>query len=164
MKRVKRVASATKAFEPLRDWPLRRWVVAVVVTILTALAIGIPTGIVRSPFYTRMTPVLWWNYPVWALSAVMAGVIAATYVRTPLHEPTGGRTGFAGGFLSFLAVGCPVCNKIVVWALGVSGALTIWAPLQPLLAALSLALLGWALVQRLRGERRCAVAPVSPTS
>lgn len=152
------------AFEIVPHWPLRRWAAGVVVTIVTALAIGVPTGIVRTPFYTRMTPVLWWNYPVWALSAVMAGVIAATYVRTPLHDASGGRTGAAGGVLSLLAVGCPVCNKLVVWAVGVSGALTVWAPLQPVLAVVSLLLLGWALFQRLRGERRCAIAPASTHS
>jgi hypothetical protein len=150
--------SVASVFEGVRQWSPRRWVATVVATTAIALATGIPTGIVKSPYYTRMSPVLWWNYPVWAVSAVMAGMIAATYVRTPLHEPNGGRTGVAGGVLSFLAVGCPVCNKVVVWAIGVSGALTIWAPLQPLLAVLSFVLLGWALVQRLRGERRCPVA------
>jgi hypothetical protein len=41
-------------------------------------------------------------------------------------------------------VGCPICNKIVVALLGVSGALGVWAPVQPILAVLSLALLATA--------------------
>jgi len=63
----------------------------------------------------------------------------------------------AGGVLSFFAVGCPVCNKLVVLAVGVSGALSYWAPVQPFLAAASVALLGLAAHRRLRGLKSCAV-------
>ena len=62
--------------------------------------------------------------------------------------------------LSFLAVGCPVCNKIALLALGYSGALQWFAPLQPVLALAGVALLAWALRARLRGAVTCPV-PVS---
>jgi hypothetical protein len=32
-----------------------------------------------------MTPVLWWNYPVWVLTAILTGLIVATYV-VPLQR------------------------------------------------------------------------------
>lgn len=63
----------------------------------------------------------------------------------------------AGGFLAYLAVGCPVCNKLVLLALGASGAVTWFAPFQGLLALASLVMLSWALVTRLRGEVACPV-------
>jgi hypothetical protein len=53
-----------------------------------------------------------------------------------------------------------VCNKLVVLALGTTGALTIWAPLQPVVAAASMLLLGWALGTRLAAERSCRSLPV----
>jgi hypothetical protein len=59
--------------------------------------------------------------------------------------------------LSFFAVGCPVCNKVVLLALGASGAVTWFAPLQPLLALVSVAGLAWALRTRLAGLRACPV-------
>ena len=95
-------------------WPARRWLAAVGGAVLTALVVGVPTGIVETPFYTRMTPVLWWNYPVWIATALLGGLIIATYVRTPetRQAMTGASAG--GGLLSVLAVGCPVCNKLVV--------------------------------------------------
>lgn len=85
-----------------------------------------------------MTPVLWWNYPVWLLSSVFTGALAATYVRDSslAVPPTQAGKTFAGGVLSLLAVGCPVCNKLVVMAVGVSGALNFFA--QPVLAFSSL--------------------------
>ena len=46
-----------------------------------------------------------------------------------------------GAGLAMFAVACPVCNKIVLLALGTSGALGFWQPLQPFLAAISLAAL-----------------------
>lgn len=47
----------------------------------------------------------------------------------------------SGGLLSYFAIGCPVCNKLVVLALGSSGAISWFAPLQPLLAVASVGLL-----------------------
>jgi hypothetical protein len=38
------------------------------------------------------------------------------------------------------AVGCPVCNKLVVLALGFSGAMTYFTPLQPILGVGALVL------------------------
>lgn len=141
-------------------WPARRWWAAVAGAVLTGLVVGVPTGIVHTPLYTRMTPVLWWNYPVWAATAVLGGPILATYVRTPDGEQAMTGTSAGGGLLSVLAVGCPVCNKLVVALLGVSGALTVWAPIQPLLGLVSIALLGHALRRRLAAERACP-APAS---
>lgn len=65
----------------------------------------------------------------------------------------------AGGLLTFFAVGCPVCNKLVLLALGYAGAMTWFQPVQPVLQVLAVTLLGLALVQRLRGELACTVSP-----
>ncbi len=63
----------------------------------------------------------------------------------------------AGGLMSFLAVGCPTCNKLVVLALGSSGALTYFEPVQPVLALLGIGVLGYALRRRLASEAVCEV-------
>ncbi|MFI6287807.1 hypothetical protein ACIBCM_24185 [Streptomyces sp. NPDC051018] len=150
----------------IRAWGLRQWLTATVVTVVAAIAIGVPTGVVPSSLYSRMTPVLWWNYPVWALSSVLTGLLAATYAGVPRTRATGGPRGaraLAAGILSVFAVGCPVCNKLVVLALGMSGAMSYWAPAQPVMALASLALLAHALVRRLRTAGACPVpGPVAP--
>jgi hypothetical protein len=69
--------------------------------------------------------------------------------------------GYAGGLAAFLAIGCPVCNKVALVLLGTSGALTIWAPLQPLVGIVSLALLGATLAWRLRMRARGNACPVA---
>ncbi|MQA06883.1 MAG: hypothetical protein GEV07_30725 [Streptosporangiales bacterium] len=141
----------------MRSWTKRHWLIAAAGAVVAALVIGVPTGVVPTPLYTRMTPVLWWNYPVWAVSAVLTGLITGTYVRASSgSRPRQGRA-VAGGLLSVFAVGCPICNKLVVLALGTSGALSYFAPLQPVLALASLAVLAVALRQRLRAQQACPV-------
>lgn len=148
-----------------RSWPARRWVVALLGGITASLAMGVPTGIIHTSFYTRMTPVLWWNYPVWALSAVLVGLTAGTYVcvreRAEEQVPDRSRRTLGATLLSTFAVGCPVCNKLVVGLIGVSGALSYWAPLQPALGVLSVGLLATGLVVRLRGAATCRVPAAS---
>ena len=155
---VLRVSRLGVGLGALRGWPLKRWTVAAVVCLAAALVIGVPTGIVSTGFYTRMTPVVWWNYPVWAVSAVLVGLLAATYVRdgapAPAAPDRGGRA-VGGTLLTTFAVGCPVCNKLVVALIGASGATSYWAPLQPVLGLASVALLLAGLSLRLRGQLAC---------
>lgn len=143
----------------VRQWPISRWITVIVGATTSALVIGIPTGIVGTPWYTRMTPVLWWNYPIWIVTALLSGLLLATYVRSPAATGLPSRAGVGGNALSLLAVGCPVCNKLVVMAVGVSGAMTLWAPIQPILAVSALVLLAWAVWIRIDTEQRCPVPP-----
>jgi hypothetical protein len=149
-------------YSGVRAWPLRRWLVAALVAAAVAFATGIPTDVVSNPLYRRMTPVVWWNYPIWAANALLVGLIAATYVRTAggLTRRAHGVT-FAGGLLSFFAVGCPICNKLVVAVLGVSGALAYFGPVQPFLGVAAVALLVATLAVRLRTAVVCPAEPGS---
>ena len=91
------------------------------------------------------------------IPALLFGPLAATYlVPWPNACRVGGRAG-AGGVLSFVAAGCPVCNKLVVLAIGTTGAVEFFRPLQPLLGAVSILLLGIAL--RARWQTRSAGGP-----
>jgi hypothetical protein len=89
----------------------------------------------------------------------LSGLLLATYVKTDnsVAEETSLRIGGVGGFLAFFAVGCPVCNKVALLALGYSSALHYFAPVQPYLAMASILLLGFALRKRLVGESVCSV-------
>jgi len=142
----------------------RRWLVGVAAGVGSALLIGVPTGVVETSLYTRMTPVEWWNYPVWAVSAVLIGLTAATFAGGGAPRAGGGRRLAGGTVLSAFAIGCPVCNKLVVALLGVSGALGYWAPLQPLLGLASIGLLATALVVRVRAQRACRLEPAAVVS
>jgi hypothetical protein len=62
--------------------------------------------------------------------------------------------GTVAGFGAFLAIGCPVCNKVALVLLGAGGAMTVFAPLQPLIGAASLVLLAGTLAWRFRLRAR----------
>lgn len=142
-------------------WGPRRWAGAGVAAVLTLLAIGLPTDVIPNPVFGRPVPVTWWSLPVLVLTSVLAGLLAATYVREPAVDPAEldrpARAGGIGGLLAFFAIGCPVCNKVVLLALGTTGALELFAPVQPLLAVLSVVVLALALRARLRNETGCTV-------
>jgi hypothetical protein len=153
----------------LRRWTVRQRLAAAGFSVAFALLIGIPTVLIPNPVFGRQVPVHAWNYPVWIASSILAGMLAATYVRparsiaeTQESEGTSdapSRFGMVGGVLAWFAVGCPVCNKIALLALGYSGAITWFAPVQPFLAAAALLTTTGALLMRLRGQSLCSTLP-----
>lgn len=146
-------------------WPPRRWLVAGGSAIAYALLVAIPADLIDTPLFTREVPPTWWSWPALTVSAVLVGSLTATYVAVPGGRDVSARRrqdrpvkgGYAGGVLTFFAVGCPVCNKLVLLALGTSGAMTWFEPIQPVLSIAAVGVLAWALRARLRGQAGCRV-------
>ena len=99
-----------------------------------------------------MTPILWWNWPVAIISALLVAILVALPKPTSCRPVT--RVSIVGSGLAYLAVGCPTCNQLVVLAIGMSGALTWFAPFQPVLAMAGMLVLVAAIGQRLFVLRR----------
>lgn len=135
---------------------------AVVGIVLASVLIGVPTDVLPNPWFTRMTPIRVFDYLFWVTNSVLTGVLLATYLL-PRRTQSNVATASAGtGLLTVFAVGCPICNKLVVSLLGISGALNYFAPIQPLLGIAGLATASIAIGVRLRGARgACAVVPAS---
>ncbi len=146
-----------------------------VATIGTVLFVALPTALIPNPVFGREVPPTAWAWPVLLVTAGLSGLLVGTYVRQATPVPvaaseqgtadwpgleevdgvTQSRAGMLGGLLTFLAVGCPVCNKLALLALGYAGALQWFAPVQPFLAAGGIVLLSWALVRRLENDGAC---------
>lgn len=151
----------------LRAWPARRWVFAAGTAAGAALIVAVPTDLIDTPLFTRDVPVTWWAWPVLAVTATLSGLVAATYVARKDDAPrrdSGSRFGLAGAVTTFFAVGCPVCNKLVLLALGYTGALQFFEPVQPYLGVTAIGLLAWAFVWRIRRERTCPLPARAPRS
>jgi len=150
-------------------------------SVVGLVALGLSSAIIPNPLFGRQIPPEPFAIAVWLSSAILMGLLAGTYLAPPpaavMDPPDPGRAvaatggdpgperrtsalGYAGGLAAFLAIGCPVCNKIVLVLLGTSGALAVWAPLQPLIGIASLALLGATLAWRLRMRARGNACPV----
>lgn len=126
--------------------------VAALASLFYLAVLAIPTAIIANPLFRRMTPPTVWSWTFWITPGMFFGPLVASYVidgpwrQCSLLE----RKTLAGGLLSFLAVGCPICNKVVVAILGVSGAVSYFAPIQPILGGISVVLLAYAFWLRLR--------------
>ena len=157
-------------------WPLpaeRAFLAQAAVWGLASLvAYGVVAAIIPNPVFGRQIPPEPFAIAIWLVSAPLLGIVGATYPAPlpasarPLSPggseaggPGEGRTsslGMLGSLGAFLAIGCPVCNKLALLLLGTSGAIAVYAPLQPVLGAASLVLLAvtaaWRLRMRARGN------------
>ena len=140
-------------------WSKKRWLVASATAMATGLFISLPTAILKTPIFGREIEVTPWSVPVVIVTSILSGMLFATYIKMEqsIDEDRSLKVGGAGALFSFLAVGCPVCNKLVLVALGYSGAIQYFAPVQPYLAAAGILLLAYALRKRLIGESLCQV-------
>ena len=141
-----------------RTWQPRRWWFAAGTTVVTIVFVAIPTVLIPNPWFVREIPVTPWAWPVLLVTSVLAGLVGATYVarKDVAEKDRGGVVGATGAIATFFAVGCPVCNKLVLIALGYTGALQFFEPLQPYLAGGSVVLLAVALAMRVqRGLSSC---------
>lgn len=165
-------APRISAFAALRRWSARQWGFSALAAVVTALVIGIPTDVIPNPVFGRPVDVTWWSPWVLAVTSVLAGLLVGTYVRNPgeakperdatLYKAS--NTATIGGLLGYFAIGCPVCNKLALVALGSTGAMKYFAPLQPMLAVASIVLLAVALRGRLRGSVACAMPSTGSVS
>jgi hypothetical protein len=157
----------------------RRFLVwALAWTAASLVVFGLVSAIIPNPVFGRQIPPEPFAYWIWLLSAPLMGLVGATYsapIRAPVpalspatftlgaapaETRNGSALGALAGFGAFLAIGCPVCNKLALVLLGTSGALTIWAPLQPVIGAASLVLLAGTLAWRFRLRRTGGACPV----
>ena len=152
---------------PLRALADRRLVAwAAVWAAVSLLAFGLVTAIIPNPVFGRSVPPEPFAIWTWLASAPLMGLVMATYTVPPKPTPIVMVTlepgavaaaerrsttlGSIAGFGAFLAIGCPVCNKVALLLLGASGAMSVYAPIQPIIGAASLALLVATAAWRLR--------------
>ena len=145
----------------------RFWILSLLYMLGAAAVIGVPTVLIPTPFFARMTPTSLRDYVIWALSVPLLGPLLALTTLYPVsdvretlrHIGNGNWRAGVGGTLSLLSVGCPVCNKIVVVVLGVTGAMTLFDPLRPALGVAALGVLAVTLTLRIRAvQRGCSLA------
>jgi uncharacterized membrane protein len=134
----------------LRVLPPTTYLRALPYALIAALAIGIPSDLIDTPLFGRPVDTRPIDYVIWAITSALIGLVFAIRLPASHHEEqerNDTRTMWSG-FVSFLAVGCPVCNQLVVALVGTGGALSWWAPVQPIVGAAAIAVVLWALRTR----------------
>ncbi len=121
--------------------------IAVVVSFSVYLVFGAVTSIIKNPFFTRMTPVGWLEYAALALTSILLGIYIGLsyYIKATKKDKVCNASATTGGVFGFLTFGCSICNKILVFFLGVTGVLTYFEPIRPLLGIASIGFLVFAI-------------------
>ena len=122
------------------------WIAAAVGAVAAFVVLGVPTAMIDNPYFIRMVPVRDQDYVIWIALSLLLGLVIGTFAMSSV-KGSGGKA-MGSGVLTFFAVGCPICNKLVIVFLGTSGALAYFEPLQLYLGIGSLIFLVWTLLLR----------------
>ncbi|MBI2971812.1 MAG: hypothetical protein HYY37_05325 [Candidatus Aenigmarchaeota archaeon] len=112
------------------------------------LAFGFITALIPNALFIRMTPVYFYDYVFLSLTSILSGAYMGLWYyakRTQAKCNYAAAGGAVGGLFSF---GCAICNKILILLLGVTGVVTYFMPLQPVLGVISLILLSYAVYKQ----------------
>lgn len=120
-----------------------------------ALAFGIPTALIPTPYYTRMTPVTFIDYfYLVAISSLLAFYLSL-FVFSKLKSKIRDRSkvlGWSGGILGFLSFACPVCNVLLVSLFGSALLLTYFEPIRAYVGVMAIVLLLLAIMVKRRKD------------
>ena len=150
-------AGPSEVWFTLSRFGVRGWLAATVGAAGAFLALGVPSVIIDNLYFIRMIPVRTQDYVIWLIANILLSLVLDTFA-IPSVKGNSGKV-FGSGILSFLAVGCPICNKLVVLFLGIYGALAFFEPLQLYLGIASVAMLIW--THLLRARSLCADASLA---
>ena len=108
----------------LLELPRATWPRAVLFAGVAAVVIAVPSDLIDTPIFGRPVEARAIDYVILAITSALIGLIFAIRPEpvesselAAATERQGTRT-IWGGFVSFLAVGCPVCNQAVVALVG----------------------------------------------
>ena len=71
----------------MSGWSPRRWYAAVLSGLGIGFLIALPTAVIPNPIFGRAIETTWWSYPTVVCSALLGGILIATYVRESLTDP-----------------------------------------------------------------------------
>lgn len=131
-----------------RKLKVKSLAVGITTALIIFLAFGIVAVLIKNPFFTRMTPVYWYDYVFLVLTSLLSGAyIGLWYYNKHNAEkinPKCDYTAAGGTFGGFFSFSCAICNKLLIWLLGLSWVVTYFMPIQPILGVLSIGMLTFA--------------------
>jgi hypothetical protein len=130
----------------LRRWPRRRWLVA------AAVASAVIGALILAASMVSRAPGLgapWWAFAAVAIGGILLGLIVAGYFEAPI-----------GAEATVCDLRWPVLGLLGLYLASDASALvpTLTAEVRPAVAVAAVAVLGWGLAERMRGERHALAA------
>lgn len=131
-------------FADLRTWPRRRWLIALAIAAMVFVALVLAAGLL-SPTGDSV----WWTLPVTTVGSGLIGLIVSSYLGTPI-----------GADATMCDTRWPLLGLIALYLTTEVRSLepVLTGMVRPAVAAAALALLIWALHERLSSEREATRA------
>lgn len=119
-------------------------------TLLLYIIFGAVTAIIPNRFFTRMTSVGWLEHASLITTSSLLGIYIGLiyYGKAAKKDKVCNATATTGGVFGFLTFGCSICNKILVFFLGIAGVFTYFEPIRPFLGVFSILFLGFSIIQK----------------
>ena len=114
------------------------------ITSLFLLVLGIPTAVIPNPYFTRMTPIYWFDYFYLIADSLLLGIYFGLVISKKLTRRSDGKIA-SGGLAGFFGIACPICNKLLLWLFGATWLLQYFEPIRPFVGLLSVIILLWAI-------------------
>jgi hypothetical protein len=117
------------------------------------VVLGMVSVLIKNPFFVRMTPIHFYDYLFLILTSMLSGAYIGLWHYAKNRENVNSKCDYAagsgaiGGFFSF---SCAICNKLLIWLIGLSGVVAYFMPIQPLLGVISVGLLAYALYVQIK--------------
>lgn len=120
------------------------------------LLFGIPTALIPTPWFVRMIPARTSDYVFLLLNSALIGSYVGLHTYEK-HERSkkGDVLATTGSIANIFAVGCPVCNKLLVALLGVSAVMSFFEPLRAWLGVFSAGMILFALWFKIKKVKSC---------
>ena len=110
---------------------------------------GSVTALIPNAFFKRMSQATLLDYIFLAITSLLTGAYISLSIYQKRHISRKCDIAAAGGGIGgFLGFGCAVCNKILVWLLGIGGVLTYVEPYRPFIGSVGIGLMSYAVYKK----------------
>ncbi len=129
---------------------IRYLMIGIFSSMIFLLLFGIVTDLIPNPWFIRMVGKTSLDYFFLITSSVLLGSYIAVHLYKKDTAEKCKIATYSGGAGSFLAFGCPICNKLLVLLFSATTLMTYFEPYRPVLGFASIAVLSGALYWRIK--------------
>jgi len=123
----------------IRQTTAKQWLAGIAVALGMFALLGTVAALWENPIFIRMIPADGWETGLLAILSVISGLYVV--IRRPFCSNKAANT---GGIVGFIAVACPICNKILMLVFGGELLLSYFDPIRIHVALIGVILTLWA--------------------
>src|SRR3989338_2041483 len=141
-----------KMKEKMKKHNLKYILLWVLASITVFLIFGIPTALIKTPYFKRMIEATALDYFFLVAISILIGAYIGLYAYN--KNKKGNICAYTGAFACLFAVICPICNALLVALFGASGLMLYFEPLRPILGWMAVILLSLGIYLQAKIERK----------